>query len=51
MPNLYLSGAVVAITILVNLVLAYSGQTQKLTCTIEQTANVAAAVLGTPTQK
>lgn len=35
---------VTLITILVNVGLAYSGTTQKLSCTLEQTAAVAAAV-------
>lgn len=45
--RLILPTLVVVATILINLVLSYSGTTQKLVCTFEQTQAAAAAILST----
>lgn len=45
----FISAAVLVITVLVNVGLATSGISQKLSCTLEQTAVVAAAIMATST--
>lgn len=41
---LFTSALVLVLTVLINVGLAYSGQTQKLSCTLQQTAAVVMAV-------
>lgn len=42
---------VTVVTILVNVYLSLTGITQKLTCTVQQTANVATAILASEPDK
>lgn len=51
MQNLWLTAGIMIATIVVNVALAYSGTTQKLSCTLEQTAAAAAAIIDLPAKK
>ena len=43
-----IAAVVLALTVIINVGLAYAGISQKLTCTVEQSAAAAAAVLSLP---
>lgn len=45
---LFTTAAIVIVTALINVGLAYTGTTQKLSCTMEQTAAVASAIMALP---